>query len=26
VAKSKIEPLTADQVGLIRAWVEQGAK
>ena len=26
VAKSKINPLTADQVGLIRAWVEQGAK
>jgi Planctomycete cytochrome C len=26
VEKSKIQPLTADQVGLIRAWVEQGAK
>jgi hypothetical protein len=26
VQKSKIEPLTAEQVGLIRAWVEQGAK
>jgi hypothetical protein len=26
VSKSKIPPLTADQVGLIRAWVEQGAK
>jgi Planctomycete cytochrome C len=26
VAKSKIEPLTAEQVGLVRAWVEQGAK
>jgi Planctomycete cytochrome C len=26
VAKSKINPLTADQVALIRAWVEQGAK
>ncbi len=26
VSKSKIDPLTAEQVGLIRAWVEQGAK
>jgi hypothetical protein len=26
VAKSKIDPLTKDQVGLIRAWIEQGAK
>jgi hypothetical protein len=26
VQKSKIQPLTADQVGLIRAWIEQGAK
>jgi hypothetical protein len=25
-AKSKIDPLTKDQVSLIRAWVEQGAK
>ena len=24
--KSKVAPLTKDQVGLIRAWVEQGAK
>jgi hypothetical protein len=24
--KAKIPPLTKDQVGLIRAWVEQGAK
>jgi len=24
--KKKVEPLTKDQVGLIRAWVEQGAK
>jgi hypothetical protein len=25
-SKSKIPPLTKDQVGLIRAWIEQGAK
>lgn len=25
-AKSKVAPLTKDEVGLIRAWVEQGAK
>lgn len=25
-SKSKIPPLTQDQVGLIRAWIEQGAK
>ena len=25
-SKSKVAPLTKDQVGLIRAWVEQGAK
>lgn len=24
--KSKVPPLTKDQVGLIRAWIEQGAK
>jgi hypothetical protein len=24
--KRNIEPLTADQVGVIRAWIEQGAK
>jgi len=24
--KAKIPPLTKDQVGLIRAWIEQGAK
>lgn len=24
--KAKIAPLTADEVGLIRAWIEQGAK
>jgi hypothetical protein len=24
--KAKIEPLTKDQVGLVRAWIEQGAK
>lgn len=24
--KAKIEPLTKEQVGLIRAWIEQGAK
>jgi hypothetical protein len=26
VSKSKVQPLTKDQIGLIRAWVEQGAK
>jgi hypothetical protein len=26
VAKSKVAPLTKEQVSLIRAWVEQGAK
>jgi hypothetical protein len=25
-SKSKVKPLTKEQVGLIRAWVEQGAK
>jgi Planctomycete cytochrome C len=25
-SKSKLPPLTKDQVGLIRAWIEQGAK
>ena len=25
-SKSKVAPLTKDQVGLIRAWIEQGAK
>jgi len=24
--KAKIAPLTADQIGLIRAWIDQGAK
>lgn len=24
--KAKIEPLTKEQVGLVRAWIEQGAK
>jgi mono/diheme cytochrome c family protein len=24
--KDKIEPLTAEQIGLIRAWIDQGAK
>lgn len=24
--KSKVKPLTKDQVGLIRAWIDQGAK
>lgn len=24
--KAKIQPLTKDQVGLIRAWIDQGAK
>jgi len=25
-AKSKLDPLTPEQVGLIRAWIDQGAK
>jgi hypothetical protein len=25
-SKSKVPPLTTDQIGLIRAWIEQGAK
>jgi len=24
--KAHIQPLTAEQVGLIRAWIDQGAK